>query len=246
MAKKRKRKNQGGIWILLLLTVILVVVALTTPIFNIRFVTITGYQRLAEEEIRKAANIPPEKNIFLVSTKRIAQQVETLTYVKEAKVKRRIPDKITISVTERVETASIKAGGGYAIIDDTGHVLRLALGEEDILCFSGCTVNRAEEGKLLELDEEHHLSMYLSVRDNLFAVGLEGKIKTISIDDIGEIKAVTRGGMQIYLGTIDDIAYKAELVGKILGDGYPELNADCGGVLRWTSEGNFSYRQNEN
>ena len=243
MAKKRKRKIKSGVWLLLLLTAILIVVVMTVPIFEIRTVIVEGNSRLTAEEIHAAAAVPKGTNIFRVRMQNIEERVLTLPYVKTAKVNRRFPDKVRIAISEREEAAAIKSGGGYAVIDDTGRVLRLSLEKEDMLIFSGCEVENAEVGESIRLVEGQTPDDFFTLIASLRCQDLLKEMQTLTIASSIDVQLETKGGMQIYLGSMEDMEYKLQLVKQILHGDQTEIDSSSGGVLRWTSEGQFSYRQ---
>ena len=72
------------------------------------------------------------------------------------------------------------------------------------------------------------------------------ELQRISIESAVEVMIETKGGMEIHLGSMDELCYKLQMCRNILEGGRAGLNKDSGGVLRWTSEGKFSYRQSKN
>ncbi len=89
-----------------------------------------GLQLLAPETVWKAAGIPDGLSVFFVHTERIAQALKALPEVKDVRVTLRIPNRLTIAVTERaVQAAWVQAGTTWWV-DESGHVL--AQVQEDI------------------------------------------------------------------------------------------------------------------
>ncbi len=245
MAKKKKRKIASGVWILLFLAVVLVVVVKTVPIFEIRTVLVEGNNRLTAEEIGEAAHVPLGTNMFCVRMGDIEKRVEEMPYVKSAEVSRRLLDKVRIRIEERQEAAAVKLSEGYAVIDDGGRVLRLTLDEEDMLILSGVSVQSAIVGQDVQMEEGQSADSFFDMLTKLCAACLLEDISAISIPSSIDVQLKTRGGMEIYLGSMEDIEYKLKLVGRILHGEYDGIDTEGGGVLRWTSEGQFSYRQSE-
>ena len=245
MAKK-KRKGIGGIFILILLFIIAVTVALTVPVFNITSVTVTGNTQLTEEEILEAANIPIGKNIYRVSMKDARLRVEDMPYVLTAEVERRFPAKVVIEVTERTEAAAVKCDGGYAIVDPTCYVLRLTPSEEDTMTVSGVKVEAAKPGEEIQIGEDRTVGEVTAMLEALEKADMQVRLRRIRMDSMADIIVETQYGMEIHLGNMDELVYKLQLCKNILNGGYAGLHKESSGVLRWTNEGQFSYRQREN
>lgn len=104
----------------------------TSPAFfvysdEVRYV---GLDLLTPEVVWKAAGIPDGLSVFFVHTGRIAQALRALPEVKDARVTLRIPNRLTIAITERTVRAAWTQAGGTWWVDETGHVL--AQVQEDI------------------------------------------------------------------------------------------------------------------
>lgn len=245
MAKKRRKT--GGIFILILLFIIAVTVALTTPVFNITSVTVTGNARLTSEEILSAAGIPVGTNIYRVSMKSAGERIEAMPYILEAEVKRRFPAKVVISVTEREEATAVKCTGGYAVVDKNCRVLRLCAEEEaSIPVASGANVESAQLGQDIVMKDERFVGDLKTMLAALEMANLEVEVRRIRLESAVEIILETRPGLEIHLGGMDELSYKLQLCRNILHGGNAGINKDSSGVLRWTSEGQFSYRQSKN
>jgi len=243
---KRRRRTGSGILILLLLFAIAVTVVLTIPVFNITSVTVTGNARLSEEEILTVAAIPAGENIYRVSMKNARERLEGQPYILTAEVKRRFPARVSIEVTEREEAAAIKCTGGYAVIDKAGRVLRIAADTEDLMTVTGGTAEEAVPGRNIVMQDEHFITNLTTILEELEKTDLQVRLRRIQLDSTLDTVLITEHGLEIHLGGMDELPYKLQLCRNVLGGGYGGINRESSGVLRWTSEGQFSYRQDEN
>ncbi len=88
-----------------------------------------GLHLLTAEAVWRAAGIPDGLSVFFIRTDRMAQALKALPEVKDARVTLRIPNRLTIALTERaVRAAWIQAGATWWV-DETGHVLAQVQGE---------------------------------------------------------------------------------------------------------------------
>ncbi len=246
MAKQKRKGIGGGIFLLILLFIITVTVALTIPVFNITSVTVTGNARLTEEEILAAADIPIGKNIYRVSMKDAGARIERMPYILWAEVERRFPARVAIEVAEREEAASIQCTGGYAVVDKDCYVLRLTTEAEDLVTILGIEVESAQPGSSIIMQEEHAAENVKTILSALEEADMQVKMRRIRLDSAVDIVLETRHGLEIHIGTMDELGYKLQLCKNILNGGHAGIHKESSGVLRWTNEGQFSYRQREN
>ncbi len=88
--------------------------------FQISGVDVKGVKRLTEDEIRDIGGIFAGQNIFLVDIDAAARQARSHPWVKEVRIRRRLPNRISMIITERSPNAVLDAGGERYLIDDEG------------------------------------------------------------------------------------------------------------------------------
>lgn len=89
-------------------------------VFQISGVDVKGVRRLSENEIRDIGGIFAGQNIFLVDIEAAARQARTHPWVKDVRIHRRLPNRISMLITERTPHAVLDAGGERYLIDDEG------------------------------------------------------------------------------------------------------------------------------
>ena len=103
MSKKKVKKklNKKGI-IVLILTLYLVIMAFyyvfSLPVKNI---LVTGNKTLRDEDIISASGITLNSKIFLINKNKISKNIESLSTIKNVKIKRNITGKLKIVVEEQ-------------------------------------------------------------------------------------------------------------------------------------------------
>lgn len=115
--------------IVLFLTVV-TTIALMLPVFNVVEVYCEGNSEVKTEDIITAAKLETGKNIFLENLGRARRSVESITNIKSAEIRRVFPNKICISVSERVPFAYVPSNGGVALVSEDGIVLKVSDGGE--------------------------------------------------------------------------------------------------------------------
>jgi cell division protein FtsQ len=91
--------------------------------FPIDAVTISGQQRLREQEILAAAHIDPRKSLLLLDAAEVRQRLMQLPLVKSARVLKLYPDHLVIALEEREPNALWQREGKVAVIAADGTVI---------------------------------------------------------------------------------------------------------------------------
>lgn len=91
---------------------------------ELRRVEVAGNRRVAKEEIAGASHLQAGIHLLKVRPGDVAQRVEALPWVANARVERIIPSKLRITVTERRPSVEIVVGGKSYLADREGMVLQ--------------------------------------------------------------------------------------------------------------------------
>lgn len=91
--------------------------------FRLKTVHVQGASALATADIFRAANVHKDDPLLGMDLTALRQRVETVGWVKEARVVRLLPDTLMISVKERRQLAVWQHGGRSVVIDDHGEVI---------------------------------------------------------------------------------------------------------------------------
>ena len=103
----------GAIWALL-----------GSSLLVVRSVEVTGIHLVPRSEVLQAADIKPGTPLARINTTAVARRVERITQVQTARVSRHWPDAVVITIQERTPALAVASGGGYALIDKFGVVVR--------------------------------------------------------------------------------------------------------------------------
>ncbi len=96
--------------------------------FLIRDIDVRGAGRLPPAFLREQVGVKPGENLFAVDLERIRLNLESTPMIREAVVRRDLPDRLVVQVKERLPLARIAegAGGRPMTVDRDGRVLGLA------------------------------------------------------------------------------------------------------------------------
>jgi cell division protein FtsQ len=91
--------------------------------FAIREVSVAGRSRTDPEELRCLLNVEEGAPIFGFDPAMAATRIASISWVEDVRIRRSLPDKITVNLTERVPVAMWQNDGSLAVIDREGRVL---------------------------------------------------------------------------------------------------------------------------
>ncbi len=132
--RRRKEKNTKKMPVYISATIIFLIVVLVgvgvgmffMPAFRVAEVYCEGNQRISQEELVAAAEVPLGKSILLQRLSGIKIRVAEIPMVEEVKVRRIFPNKIKIWIRERVPAAYLYDGeSSCVVIDLEGKVLEI-------------------------------------------------------------------------------------------------------------------------
>ncbi len=151
--KRRRRRNAFAVFLLLIICGIAAYFAGTSAFFDVKHVKVEGNRHFSAEEIVDMSKAKKGQNIFAFNKKGVIKNLNSYSYIKNVKVKRKLPATVIFLVTERTPAAAVTYGERYIVLDDEGFVLEKTREEPQLTLLSGMTVKRMEEGKSLKVEE---------------------------------------------------------------------------------------------
>jgi cell division protein FtsQ len=98
-------------------------VALWSPLLRVRALKVVGGRHTTAADVVAAAGVTAADNILLLSTSDVARRTETLPWVRRARVERKLPGTVRVTLHERVAFMVLAAGDGRWTLDRRGRVL---------------------------------------------------------------------------------------------------------------------------
>ena len=198
-------------------------------LFVVRTVDIKGSDIFAVKEISDFVAIPQEENIFKIDTEAIEKSlVEEFTYIDSAKVIKRLPDRIDITIEDSRECYYAIENEKYAVYSQSFKALRNSTEPPQGAVWLDIEMTNAEKlasvKNMLELFSKYAL-------DNITAV---------SVSDEGMIGAIYDDRIEIDFGTVLDIDYKIKMCKKILDEKIPDCEK---GAIDATEGGEVVYKR---
>ena len=160
--KKRKIKNKArSVLISLIAVIAFLAIGVTlslTIFFNITDINVTGSNIYSTEEIVQRSTVEIGENLFLIDTKQcITALTESLPYVYEVKITRKLPSTLNIEVTDATPFLAIKnKDKTYILTDDRLKVLEASAPKKPkgVILMTKTTISTANPGYLLGFENE--------------------------------------------------------------------------------------------
>jgi len=184
----------------------------TWSAFQPKYVAVNGNVHVSADEIRKAAALSMNRNVWLIDKHAAEERVDRLAWVQRAEIHRALPATVTIVVHERVPAACVTAGRYRYLVDGTAHVLESNCAGWDTVSIAWPqALSEQTPGAVLDPALVQKL---LAENAILREKGVEAV--ALGIDRFGGLEARRRDGILIRFGDERGLAQKASLIEPIL------------------------------
>jgi cell division protein FtsQ len=210
---RRQWARRWLVWryvVVALLLVALTAVGLWLVFFSsvlaVHGVEVTGAQTLTATQVRAAAAVPSGEPLARVDLDRVRSRVESLAVVRSADVTREWPDRVLITVRERVAVAVVEIGGQIRGMDATGVVFRDYREAPAGLPHVRTSTDTRSEA----LQEAARVISALPA-------DLARKVDHVEVETVDQISLVLRDGRTVMWGSAEQSAEKARVIAALLG-----------------------------
>lgn len=190
---------------------------LQSDLFNLKKIEVEGNIQLEDREIIKAAKLLPGKNIFKYNLNDIENNVKMHSYIKEVRIKRKIPSSMIIHVKERNEYAIIRYIDSYIYIDEEEVILKVTDSNQSskLIVISGVEFESFEVGEHIHVNNHQQLAAVLDFVEAARITSIDKSISQINI--AGEnVRLLTIDGNEVLLGEEANPAYVAVALREVL------------------------------
>ena len=215
-AKKRRkiyRRIKKILEILILLGILVgaLVFLLMSPIFNITSIDVENNEKISTQTYVSLSGIQLEQNIFSIYKRQSIESIKTNAYVESVKIKRRLPDKILITVQERETAYILKYGNAYAYIDNQGYILEISDELLEVPIITGFTTEtqNINPGNRLNEEDLFRLDSVIKIIDSLKTYEIYDTLTSIDISNKENYEIVfEKEGKTAYIGNTSDLSTK--------------------------------------
>ena len=115
--------------------------------FKVDGIAVVGNEEISDEEILKLSELKVGENIFDVHPLFAQHRIKENLYIEKVRVKRKLPNKIEISVTERSDRSAVQMGKRFVITDNEGMVLAIEKEQQKVPLVENIKVTKAKKKK---------------------------------------------------------------------------------------------------
>lgn len=118
--KKRRKLNTNNVMIVLVFILMLsfcICIIVKSDLFDVKKIDVIGNKRVTKSNIMKELNVNLNENIFAYNFKDMKNKLIKNPYIENVEIKRKLPNKIIISLKEKEIFAVLKDEDNYCYID---------------------------------------------------------------------------------------------------------------------------------
>ncbi len=171
---------------------------------------VAGCERFTPEQIVESSGLKTGRHIWLVNLAEAEERVEANPYIENADIKRIYPDKLLISVGERVEAAVIVGLNAQAVIDPAGYVLSIGARAhyDGLIKIAGMGSGGYHVGQRLGEESDFNSRTLVALLEAIYAVGIETELALVDMSNPLSVSMTTAEGLILHIGQPDDLANK--------------------------------------
>ncbi|MDF2892488.1 MAG: putative polypeptide-transport-associated domain protein FtsQ-type [Clostridia bacterium] len=213
------RKTFKYILFLLLLT-FTVAFLMTSSLFNIKTINVTGNNRVSQQEIIRLSGLSYQQNIFRINSKETMKNVFQSPYVEKIKIRRGLPNIINIDIIEREPLVLVPYVGSYLFVDAQGIVVEInsSIAGMNLPVINGLKFNTFKLGEEIKVENKLQLASAIALINQIKKTGISQEIAEINAENILNLKLITKSGIKVNLGDDSNINTKIPLAKAILQD----------------------------
>lgn len=186
--------------------------AFWSPVLRVRSVELVGAEHTTSEEVIEVTGLGEDDNLLLLSTAEVADQAETLPWVRAAEVDRMLPDTVRVRVVERDPAVVLSIGAARWTLDARGHVLAPGTVAKNLPVLAGVEVAGIEPGIKLQTEEAMDaLRAWRSLPRSLRA-----KVTGVFAPTLERISFTLANGVIVRYGAAERMEAKNEVLGSVL------------------------------
>lgn len=217
---RRRRRNLSLYYLMLFVICAVIFLILSrTVLFNIDEYIVTGNSIYSVDTILDAGNLRDGRNMYGINLDRTAERIkDKLIYVEDVTLRRKLPNKFIVEVTEATAYACCEyEGNRYAIITKSGRYLETEqLGARaGLILIKGTELTNVSLGAEFKSSDETKQTIILDLLEAISET-CDGKVTEIDITDRTNITMRYDDRIDIDFGSSLDYEYKLRYITAII------------------------------
>lgn len=192
---------------------------LTNVVFVVRNVQVEGAGEIPAEDVLRLSGIRLGSSMGRVKADDVRLAVESDGRLAFVGLEKRYPNAILLTVRLRSHDAVVLQGGKVLLLDSDGYVAQVAdrMPDGQMPYISGLRASYYLLGRQLDMADGRVAAMS-AVLNALKARGATQYASEISVENIEDLRIITRTGMTVLLGNSDDMDAKIAWMAAALSD----------------------------
>lgn len=233
--RKRRKKRIITTFIvsLIMLVTVLIVLSLTV-FFKIEYIEINGSAIYNSETLEEASGVKLGDNLWTVSKAEILRKLSSeLPYIETVEIKRELPSKLIVKVTDAEEFICYEEQSGFYIVSKKGWVLKKVTEQpEDIVIIKGADAE-CKEGSAIVFKEESQKELVNKLTE---LCGLHNvSASQINVSDSVSLELMIENRISVKLGTINFAEEKIKHLASML-EQIPEEQGGKINLSMWNND----------
>jgi cell division protein FtsQ len=172
-----------------------------SSVFAVSSVEVRGNRSMAKATVVRTAAVPAGTPLARIDTDAIADRVRQLTPVADVRVTRAWPDRVVLTVTERVAVVAVTIGDRFELVDADGVSFRITEKRPDGLPLAKVT------GPRREVTLRSVVAVSAALPDQL-----RGRVRIVSASSPDSISLELDGDVKVVWGSAERSDRKAEVL----------------------------------
>ena len=159
------------------------------------------------------------QNLFKYNRNQVEKKIEANPYIEKAQINRKLPNKVDITVKERIRNFNVEFLNGYAYINNQGYILEISEQKLELPVIQGIDTKQEEiiEGNRLNIQDLEKLETVIQIVNICKSYEIANKITTIDITNKNNfIINMENEKKIIYLGDETNLSNKMLYIPAIL------------------------------
>lgn len=239
-ARKTAIKRTAAVCIII--AAVLVLAALFVFIFfRINSVSISGSEKYSEQELYSALKLSKSSNLFLTGTSALEKRLRAAyPSLDRVEIKKQLPDKLIIAVTDGIGEYYIKMGGQYYTVTSDLKVIEISDDMPDnCVELLSCDIAKAVLGEIIEFKTATHYNYLHGLLSDVKSHTIAEHVSRIDMSKKFDVSIKYDDRFIINIGQANHTKTKLTLALSIIST----LSAEDMGIIDATSTENCSFRK---
>ncbi len=204
----KKLRKQAKVLFGFIILLVAIILVLCSPLFNIKNIEVEGNSKLSNERIISISTLQTHTNIFKFNSKLISEKIKENAYVNEAKITRKLPSTVRITIDERQPKYMLQFADSYVYINNQGYMLEISNEKLELPILIGFTtdLSNIKAGNRINVTDLKKMDMVIKIYEAIKSNGLGELVNKIDISNDKNYAIILENeGKTVYLGDCTEL-----------------------------------------